>query len=224
MGRELVYSGGYSRPYSNDADEVKAAVEFKDWYPSSVDFKATAEASGGGTAVSNLPELIRFLSNKPDGSVDELGIIGHADSSLFAFGGTIIVPTLSSSGNVNFASDKLIDQTSLTTNATAIAAVKAKFSSKGRIILYGCHAGLADALMAAIAKAFGVCVYGFSEAITTGFTSSTGQNPRILSRGHVWVDSAGLLAAGLAPHTGQWSKDVHTLSPNKKSAGCPDIK
>src|SRR5215213_8235808 len=112
MGREVMFAGGYARPYTNDADEMKAS-DLNDWYPSSVDFKATADGSGGGASVSSLADILKILAGKGDGSVDELGIIGHADSSVFGLGGTIVAPTATSTGNVTFDSAKLIDTTIL---------------------------------------------------------------------------------------------------------------
>ena len=224
MGRELLYSNGYRSPYLSAAEEI-AASQQSQWYPSSVDFKATADASGGGSPITTLQDVIKFLKSKPDGSVDELGIIGHANAKMFGFGGTITKLTTAAAADVFFSAKMTVDSSSIDANAQALADVKVKFSSKGRLVLYGCHAGLDDSLMKKLATALGICVYGFSVEIATGFlTSGSGRTARITERGRVYVDTTGFLAAGMGPDVSTWAKDIHKLTPDKKSDGCPDYQ
>lgn len=223
MGRELLYSNGYANPYTTAQEEV-AASSRSEWYPSSVDFKATADASGGGSAVTNMQDVLKFIGSKDDGSITELGIIGHANANYFAFGGTITKRTDPIGANVTFNRAMLMDPSGLDANSEKIKEIKKKFAPNAKLVLYGCHAGLDDSLMKKLATTFGICVYGFSLEIVTGFlTSGSGKAFRISERGRVYVDTNGFLAAGLGPPVSSWEKDVHNLKPNKKSADtCPD--
>ncbi len=221
MGRDVLYAGGFAAPrWKNDAEEIRASKIDNGWHPSTVDFKATAEASGGGTAVSSLSDLLNYLRSKPDGSVEELILIGHANPRGFALGGTIGMPQRDQPADVDFDPAQTIRSTDLTANAISIGAVKIKFAKNAKIVLAGCDAGLASILLNQFANAFGVCVLGFSDRVWTGFKVK-GNPPSISSRGHVYFDSSGLMAAGLGPDVGSWPKDVGKLAPDRKSDNCP---
>ena len=225
MGRDLLYAGGYARPWKDDPEEIKASRKEGDWHPATIDFKATADASGGGTAVSSLTDLLNYLGGRGNGSVEELIIIGHAASGVFALGGQIIKPQGGLSGNVKFTGGNYINDVVLSANATQIGATKVKFAEKAKIVLVGCNAGLGTTFLNQFANAFGVCVLGFSEMVLTGFLDRPGTPPKIpaaiTSRGHVYVDTSGLKALGMMPDVVNWTKDVGNLKPDAKSSNCP---
>ena len=46
MGKEVLYAGGFASPWTKPADEIKASQKDGGWHPATVDFQATASASG----------------------------------------------------------------------------------------------------------------------------------------------------------------------------------
>jgi hypothetical protein len=218
MSVELFYANGYPQPAYAPGAEAKMA-EDEHWSPSSLDWEWTAKLSGGGTAVVSLDEIITQIGKKPVGSIDELGIIAHANSTYFSLSGTVLIsgPTLP---NVKFGKDGMVDAAGLTAKQSKIDAVKDRFAKGAQIVLYACHAGLDDSLLQAVAQSFGVCVYGFSNEI--GILIQW--NPRtnvVISRGKSFIND-GSIAAGLTRLTDVARDNIHTLSPDKKSSkDCP---
>ncbi|MEO6949664.1 MAG: DUF4157 domain-containing protein [Ginsengibacter sp.] len=208
--RELIYASGYPRPYSKDDAETKSA-EAHQWYPASVDFSSSASNSGGGTGKSTFTDFLTFLKGKSDNSIDSLGLIGHSNSSIFSFSGKMIP------GDVLFTQPGIISADVISENLAEITAVRPKFKSNAVITLYSCHTGVGDALLSAISSAFGVCVKGFSGAVTSCIEWSM-PDRKIFSRGKMYYDSAGLYAAGLLG-CGSFNTDITQLSPDKKV--CP---
>jgi hypothetical protein len=220
MSKDLLYAGGFPRPWKTDAEEIKSSRLDNGWHPSTADFQATAQGSGGGTAVSSLGDILGYLRSKPDGSIEELVIIGHASAGTFALGGQIIPGQGTQRGGVKFTGGHYINDQLLLDSANDIKALQKRFAANAKIKLVGCDAGLDKAFLNQMSKAFGVCVVGFSDKVWTGF-SVAGDPASIVSRGHVYVDSSGLMGSGMAPDVITWSKDVGNLAPNSKSDGCP---
>ena len=212
--RELIYGSGYSNPYSNDPAETRDA-EIGAWFPSTDDMSAAAKNSGGGTGASKFAGLLQTLKGKAVGSITELGLIGHANSTEFALGGTI-----KPGNNVFFAADATIDSTSLAAKATDIAAVKNRFAADAKIVLYGCHSGVDAKFLDALSLAFGVCVEGFSNEITYCIIWND-KTRHITSRGRVYVININdpLQAR---PDCQQFYTSVKSLTPDLKSCkGAP---
>src|SRR5262249_36509684 len=96
--RELIYGSGYANPHKSEAAEAQASQNGT-WFPSSVDFAATAQLSGGGTGTSTLKNLLSTIGGKAVGSIQNLDLIGHANADLFALGGTITANSVSGSAD-----------------------------------------------------------------------------------------------------------------------------
>ena len=160
--RDVLYSSGYPRPYSSDAAEV-ASAEKSTWTPASIDFQASSLASGGTNGVPHFQGFLAELSTKADDSITNLYLIGHSNSSMFSFGGTILVQ---SPPDVDFVTDNnCISTTQLSANMSAIVPLRKKFASGSSIVLVGCHAGTGVSLLNAISNAFQVCVKGFKNEV-----------------------------------------------------------
>ncbi len=215
--RELVYASGYPRRFRSDAEEVRCVEAPPNrciWAPSSVDFRATAENSGGGTGQSTFRSLLDHIGSRATNSISELGLIGHANSEYFGLSGRI------TNFDVFFTEPGLIGMESIRDNMARIEAVRDRFAADAKIVLYGCHAGVGDALLNALSQAFRVCVQGFSNEILTCIEWQT-PSRRITSRGRVMVDTAGLVAAELL-HCPQFHTNVRSLTPDREScAGVP---
>jgi hypothetical protein len=222
MSLELFYAKSYPAPQYGPGAEV-ALVKAGQWSPSSRDFEATAKNSGGGTGVGTLDDIIAEIGKKKVGSIDELGIIAHANASFFSLSGSVLTsgPNLP---NVTFSKAGMVDAAGLQNKQSKIDAVKDRFAKGAQIVLYGCHAGLDDALLQALAKAFGVCVYGFSHEVAYLIQWNTSNNV-VISRGKTFIDASGFVAAGLATPASIAQNDIRNLTPDKKSsASCPDYK
>src|SRR3954454_17314647 len=222
MSLELFYAKSYAAPAYGPGAEV-ALVKAAKWSPSSRDFEATAKNSGGGTGVGTLDDIIAEIGKKPVGSIDELGIIAHSNASYFSLSGTVLTsgPNLP---NVTFTQAGMVDAAGLQGKQTKIDAVKDRFAKNAQVVLYACHAGLDHALIQAMAKSFGVCVYGFSDEVAYLIEWNTSNNS-IISRGKTFIDSSGQVAAGLTSPASLAQSDIRKLTPGKKSSpGCPDYK
>ncbi len=215
LQRDLVYGSAYKNPYKSGADDgpETRSAEAKTWYPSSIDFAATASGSGGGTGAASFDDLISTIGSKGAGSISSLGIIGHASTDLISLSGTITVNPM----NVTFTGAGVIDSTGIKSRLPAITAVRDRFAAGAKIILYGCHAGIADSLMAALSGAFQVCVHGFSDEVWWCISWDAATR-KINSRGRTFVDSAGLMGSGLLKPTclGDFNADIGKLTPDKK--------
>jgi Domain of unknown function (DUF4157) len=216
--RDLVYGSDYKSPYSDDATESRSS-EAGNWYPSTVDFTATASSSGGGTGAPTFDDLIKTIAAKGKGSITSLGIIGHATTDLISLSGTITV----SPSNVTFTGGGVIDSTAITAKMADITAVRDRFAAGANIILYGCHAGIGNSLMAALSSAFQVCVQGFSDEVWWCISWNL-PSRKITSRGRTYVDTSGMMAAGLVPKDCQstFNADIGQLKPDRKDcSGVP---
>ena len=201
-----------AKDYPNEFRSVKAeldASENKSWYPSIDDFRATAAGSGGSAGeVSTLDELIEFISKQKDGSIGDLGLIGHADRELFGLGGRI-----KSDGHLYFTQAGLVWDDTLTKKIAKIKAVRGKFAKDGTITLYACDAGSGKKLLDAISDAFGVKARGFSTEIFWCFMTSGNK----AQRGRTYWDREGY---GVHPScdSGKFTADIRNWTPDTSSS------
>ncbi len=217
MATLMIYGSGYSRPYANDAAEVASAAA-QTWFPSSVDFQATAMRSGAAFGASSLSEMINIIARQPAGSISLLGLIGHAADSprTFGFSGRMTTAPpfvfLTPSGFLNAKT--------IWDNYSLISPLRDKFAKDGRIVVYACHSGADKALLAPLSNAFGVCADGFTNPVTWCFKWAQATNIIDPStRGRVFVDALGLYAARLID-CDAFNKDATMLRPDLTSCAC----
>ena len=211
--RETYYGGGYKQRAFASLDAEIAAGQKKptEWHPATPDMAATAAGSGGGESVSTLDELLTKLEAKGKGSVTRLNLIGHSNSSVFSFGGTI------TKDDVEFSPDASIYEEELTKNAKRIAALRDRFAEGAKIVLYSCDAGTGQALLDAVGSAFGVCVEGFTSQIWWCLTKKDGK----AVRGHVWAQNPNdPLPPEHPPDCETLSSNIATLTTGGKSKQC----
>jgi hypothetical protein len=210
MADLLLYGGGFARIFKTDPAEVSAAETGK-WSPSTLDFQVSSAAAKGESA-KDIDELLQKIAARKAGEIDELGIIGHSNSSVFALGGTIKIDPPDVIFNSKGAN---IDATELQTRQKAITAIRDRFSAKGKIVLYGCHAGMSDALLNEFSKAFGVCVHGFANEVQYCFTWDL-KTRKITARGRSYYDNSPL-AGVIRVDCANFNSDIRKLTPDKKS-------
>lgn len=215
--RELAYASAYPRPYTSDEAEIRNA-EKGDWSPSSEDFKDGTASSGGGTAIGTMAGLLAHLEGRAPGSIDVLGLVGHANQRYFGLSGTV------EGKRVAFTEKGLISAQSLADNAQTIAdkQLAGRFKNGAKIILYGCNAGAGKALMDAISEAFRVCVEGFKDELRFCFLwkPPTGKGRSIISRGrvdYVSIDPNDVLSGLGQKDCSAYQTDLKTLTPDQKS-------
>jgi hypothetical protein len=216
--RDLIFGSGYANPFAGDpAGETAAAQKDpREWFPSSVDFGKTAELSGGGTGISTLSGLLTTIGGMAKGSLTNLDLIGHANADLFALGGTITRTSVSGSRGGT------IGPAQLAAAQPEIDKVRDRFSSNGRITIYGCNAGASGALLSALSTAFKVCARGFTDAITWCLGWQT--NPlKINSRGRTLINPKdGTLCDDYNGSIYNLTPDTEDCSGTKPKA--PDVK
>lgn len=208
--REMVFGSGYPRPFKSDRAEVACVLSSKcTWFPASIDYRKTAQQSGGGSGCATFKALLDHIEAAAPGSIDELGLIGHANSDAFGLAGRIV------SDNVWFNNAGLINGDSLQREKGRIAGLRNRFAAGAKIILYGCDAGAGTPFLDAISNAFHVCVEGFSSEVTWCIQWHT-PSRHIFSRGRTWFDPSGLLSpedVGCA----RYHADIRTLTPDRES-------
>ena len=182
---DLTIAGGYPYPYRNSAAELAAAnagrlVSGHRRLPG--DCQSFRRGQGG----IDLDQLLNLIGKQPEGSIRELGLVGHANEEAFVLGGRI------SGSVIHSTREAIIHGVSIKENMAKIEAVRDRFATQDikppSITLFACDAGAADTLLDALSKAFHVTVRGFKHEIWWCFMGST--------RGRTFYDSAGF---GLHP-------------------------
>jgi len=211
--RETYYGGAYKQRPFGSLDEEIAAGSRKggSWHPATPDMAATATGSGGGEAVSTFAELLTKIEAKGPGSITILNLIGHSNSSVFSLGGTI------TKDDVNFQPDASIESDALSKNADRIAALRNRFATGAKIVLYSCDAGSGQGLLDAIGTAFGVCVEGFTTQIWWCLTKKDGK----AVRGRVWaLNPKDPIASNDPPNCDYFVSNMTTLPHDGASKQC----
>ncbi len=215
--RERVYASGYPRRFASDWAEVGCYMTRPRcvWYPASIDFRATATNSGGGSGSDTFTALLDHIAAAAPGSITELGLMGHANVDYFGLGGRI------TAHDVWFSEAGLIGAESLEREKDRIAALRDRFAAGAKIVLYGCNAGSGKPLLDAISKAFQVCVQGFSNEIITCLRWRT-PSREIFDRGRTWVEDPLALERPEDVGCANFHLNVRDLTPDREScAGVP---
>ncbi len=175
MRQLLVHSSGYPRPaaFLSDLDELNCGYAGPGgnrackWSPSSLDFAAMGENSGGSKGVNSVVGLRILLENQPRASIKELRLVGHGNESLFSFAGTILTD------NVAFTEAACIgDSATFNSELKSFQRLADRFAHDGSITVMGCNTGRSDGnLLNFLSKAFLVPVKGFVELIDYRNTS-----------------------------------------------------
>jgi len=203
----LLYASDFMRPYTSDQEEIANRAH---WMPSSLDFRQTAVNSNGGTGVGTFDEFLKAIAAAGASSIDSLGLIGHANQKVLAFGGTI-----NKDGSITANNNQEITEANLdaAVKAGTIPPLRNRFkrtdNTSPTIILFGCHSGAADDLLVALRDAFQVSTcQGFKTELEWCMRHQRGQ---VIDRGHVRIKS------GLRPPTGcvGFPTDVWSLKPDK---------
>jgi hypothetical protein len=211
----MIYASGYHHPYPTDRAEI-ASANAGTWFPSSVDFRATAGKSGNAAGAASLADMLKIIGAQRAGSIAFLGLIGHGASRIgmartFGFSGRISV----SPAQVVLTPSGFLNANTIWTNYDAIRALRGQFAADAKIVVYACDSGMDTTLLAPISNAFGVCAYGFKQQVTWCFNHSA-QRVSPGTRGRVFVDRSGLLGMGMIPCDG-FSTDAKTLTPDVNS-------
>jgi hypothetical protein len=217
LQREIIYGSGYPRPYKSDENEIRNA-EAKNWSPASIDFTASVKSSGGGKGIDTFRGLLDYIEGRQQGSISELGLLGHSNRKYFGLSGTV------RGSDVNFKKEGLIGQQSIKDNLQIINSKQLhnRFADNTKIILYGCKAGTGIDLLDSISQAFKVCVQGFKNEIDFCFNwkPPTGENRHITSRGRInYSPEDPTDPFGLRPEKtcDRYLVDVRQLSPDQES-------
>jgi hypothetical protein len=208
---DLIISSGYPSPFANVAEELAASnADPPNWFPMTVDFRATAAHSGGAGEAASFEQLLNVIGKSKPGTISELGLIGHASPTAFALSGQAIP------GNIRFDHKGLIHPDTIQDNLEKIKALRNRFKTDDKknpasITLFACDAGSGDALLEAISSAFQVAARGFSQEIWWCFTTVKGA----ALRGRTWYDAVG---AGMHPRceSSEFSADIRVWRPDKQ--------
>lgn len=204
---QLIIASGYAYPYRNVTAEFKASLA-NAWFPSTIDFRATAGHSGGAKEAGSFDELLKVIGKMPERSVKDLGLVGHANQQTFALSGKL------QGDSIIFDMPGMIHKITIQQKMEQIKAIRNRFVKvDASITLYACDAGADPGLLEEMSKAFEVLVRGFKNEIWWCFTGSRSGG---VVRGRTWYDGVG---AGLHPDcdSASFSPDVRVWVPENKS-------
>ena len=85
---ELIIASGYPSTYGTPEAEIRLADE-KKWFPTTIDFRATASGSGGAAEAATFAKVIDLIAAEKVGSIHELGLVGHANEETFSMAGKV---------------------------------------------------------------------------------------------------------------------------------------
>ncbi len=209
---ELIIASGYANNYGGEAAEWGYAKQGI-WFPTTTDFRATAAGSHGSGEAKSLAELIALLEKKKPGTIDGLGLVGHASQETFSLAGTV----LTSQNNIHFIESGNIHPVTIKEQLSKITPLQDRFTKDASITLFACHAGAGNALMDALSSAFNRCVLGFSNEIVWCIKPDAAGR-KIVTRGRTFYDATGI---GARPDCAgnSFTANVWAWGPDKKS--CP---
>lgn len=203
----LLFASDFQRPYTTDQEEIANAPH---WMPSTLDFRQTAVNSGGGSPVGDFNAFLAAIAAANTNSIDSLGLIGHANQKVLAFGGTIL-----KDGSITATSGQQISEANLdaAVKAGTIPPLRNRFkrtdNTSPTIILFGCHSGADDDLLVALRDAFQVSnCQGFKTELEWCMRQQRGQ---VIDRGRVRIKSGPRPATGCAG----FPTDIWSLQPDK---------
>ena len=224
----LIHAGGYvlSPWRGNELQEIRAfRKEFRDakgqivpckWSPGTADFAAAGITSGGSSAASDVAAMIKVIGSQGVESIDELGIIGHANQDVLALSGTIKCDDVHFTNNAALIGDLPVFIAAI----GQIRAVQDRLARDAKVILMGCNAGSGgEALLRVVSHAFLRTAVGFKEEILYNFEYAptklpentlivTGPRPtRITVRGRMKYESFGEIM-------GVWQTNAWNLKPD----------
>jgi hypothetical protein len=170
----LVYASGYIQtPWKNDQQEIRCKNDprcggDKDchWSPSSKDFAAVANASGGGSPAKSIDELVKVISQQAVDSIEELRIIGHANDQVLALAGEI------KRDDVYFTQPQSYIGPSSQFEAAMpqFRNLQDRFTANAQVILLGCNSGSGkQTILSIVSHAFLRTVKGFQDEIKYNF-------------------------------------------------------
>src|SRR6516165_11346788 len=138
----LIHSGGYllSPWRANELTEIRTArgeVHDCHWSPSTTDFLAAGRTSGGSSPAADVAAMIQVIGNQGAESIEELRIIGHANSKVFSLAGSIRCD------DVYFVNEPAIIGDSPTFKAAIPKCrdVQDRLTKDAKVILLGCNGG-----------------------------------------------------------------------------------
>ena len=217
----LIHAGGYllSPWRGNEITEIRTTrgeVSNCKWSPTTGDFKAAGTASGGSFGAATVAKMIEVIGDQAVESIEELRIIGHSNSTVFALGGT------TRCDDVYFDSEPATIGNSQTFKSAIpkCRAVQDRLTRDAKVILLGCNGGSgSQELLSLLSHAFLRTAAGFKEEIEYmleyGPTQQPGnglilqgRNPtRVTSRGKMRYQSLGQLF-------GSWERNAWNLQPD----------
>ena len=156
--------------------------------------------------------MIDLIFAEKPGSIQELGLVGHANQEAFSMAGKVTTYP----ANVVLAKEGIIHPVSINANLAAITKVRDRFAEDGKIILYACHAGAGQQLLDALKDAFGVCACGFANEIVWCFHHT---EKKILSRGRTLYDANGLGGGYPSCDGDSFTANIRAWKPDTTS--CP---
>lgn len=209
---ELIIASGYANNYGGEGAEWGYAKQGV-WFPTTTDFRVTAASSHGTGEAKSLGQLIDLIAAKKPGSIDKLGLMGHASEELFSLAGKV----LTSRNNIEFFASGNIHPITIKDNLQKITAVQDRFTKDATITLFACHAGAGNKLMDALSSAFNRCVLAFANEIVWCIKPDAA-GKKIVLRGRTYYDATGI---GARPDCGgnAFSANIWDWGTDKKS--CP---
>jgi hypothetical protein len=170
----LVHASGYTVTFwhHNEREEIRSIVhprcggtsDTRHWSPSTTDFAAVGRQSGGSSPAATLDELLGVISGQGVESIDELRILGHANSAVFSLAGEVRVD------DVYFTRDESVigDLDPFRKAMPKFRDLQDRFKADAQVVLLGCNSGGTGnpQLLSLVSHAFLRKAAGFQNEIT----------------------------------------------------------
>jgi hypothetical protein len=171
----LIHASGYlMSPWMHDERaEIRCVLDPRcggdtssHWSPATKDFAAAGVSSGGSSPAANVAELLKVIEGQQQESIEELRLIGHANSTVFALGGEI------KKDDVYFTKEEAVIGDSPTFQAAVpkFRKLQDRLTANAKVILLGCNGGSGNKdLLTLLSHAFLRTAAGFVEEIKYTF-------------------------------------------------------
>jgi hypothetical protein len=180
----LVHASGFRRRYRSDPEELRCGKPREvrgnpdcTWFPSTLDLEALGRSSGGSKPAGTIADLVATIRAQAPDSIEELRIVGHANGTFFALGGTDLGDKLQFTENTMIG-----DSLTFISSRSAFRSLQDRFRSDGRIVLAGCGSGgVGSRLLELVSHTFLRTIAGFSEPILYAIDGTT-RGPMVKDR------------------------------------------
>jgi len=183
---QITTVGNFSRPWTNDVDEIEA-IRSGEWFPSTDDFIAFAAKSRATKGkrivpiVGSTEAFIHLILNQKPKSISRINLITHGGVASIGFHGDVIPNNVTFDDELDlgvltgFLRDGLVHKG----RTLQWTDVENRFADNAVFVIYGCNVGMSESFIQDVADFFDIRVQAFKHELKYDFP------PNALSGGRI---------------------------------------